>query len=197
MELMIMVAVGLLQAGGGGGGGPAAAIAANLAVNVISVIVLQLILGACWWGTFAKAGQPGWAGFIPIYREIVLLQITDKPIWWIVFAIVCPFVWIVMYLLILIELANRFGQGAGFAIGMFCCWIIFVPMLSYGSYEYMGGRRRRRRDEDDDDDDDGPRRRRGRDDDDDDDDDRPRRRPPARDDDDDDRGIKRRPRGDD
>jgi hypothetical protein len=201
---MILFVIGLLQVrgGGGGGGGAAAAEAGSqVVIQIISLVVGQAILGALWWGTFAKAGQPGWAGFIPIYREIILLQITDKPIWWIVFAIVCFPVWIVMYLLVLIELANRFGQGAGFAIGMFCCGIIFIPLLSYGSYEYMGGRGgRRRRDYDEDEDEDRPRRRRARDEDEDEDeDDRPRRRGRDEDDDDDEgeRRVRRRPRDDD
>jgi hypothetical protein len=198
MQLMMMLAVGLLQArppgGGPGAGGPGAGDAgAQVLIQIIALIVGQGIAGALWYGALTKAGQPGWAGFIPIYREIVLCQMADKPVWWAIVMYFCAPVGIVLMILLYIEIANRFGQGAGFAIGMICCGIIFIPILSYGSSEWMGGRRRRRREDDEDEgDEDRPRRSRARDEDED-EDDRPRRRP-RDDDDDDDERVRRRPR---
>jgi len=187
MELTIMAVLAILQAGQGGGGGGgfggggAADAGAQVMLQLIGLVVGQLISGACWWGAFVKAGQPGWAGFIPIYREIILLQIAEKPVWWVVLMYFCPIVNIIIFILVYIEVANKFGQGAGFAIGMVCCGIIFVPILSYGSSQYLGGAGSRRRDDDDEDDD------------------RPRRSRPRDEDDDDDEGerrVTRRPRDD-
>jgi hypothetical protein len=210
MEWMMMIVVGLLQArppaggGGGGGGGPfgpGVDLGGQILIQLVAQVIGSLISGACWWGAFAKAGQPAWAGFIPIYREIIQCQIADKPVWWAILLVfgelLCAPLFLVMALLLYIEIANRFGQGAGFAIGMLCCGIIFIPILSYGSSEYMGGRRRRRRDDDDEDDeDDRPRRRRARDEDEDEDEDRPRRRPRDDDDDEGEERVRRRPRDD-
>ncbi len=204
MYLMMLLAI--LQVPRVGGPVPAPWLEINWGLEVVYILVGQVLQGILWWGAFAKARQPGWAGFIPVYREIIMCQMTDKPVWWAVFSVFCPCVWLVMYILILIEMANRFGQGGGFAVGLILLGIVFIPILSYGSSQYMGGRRGRRRprdDDDDEDDDDRPRRRRPRDEDEDeDDDDRPRKKPRARDDDDEDddedrRRIKRRPRDDD
>ena len=52
-------------------------------------VVLLIIVGL--WKMFTKAGKPGWASIIPIYNLIVLIEITGKPLWWIVLLFI-PFV---------------------------------------------------------------------------------------------------------
>ena len=37
-----------------------------------------------------KAGQPGWAGLIPIYNLYILLQIAGRPGWWILLCLIPP-----------------------------------------------------------------------------------------------------------
>ncbi len=83
-----------------------------------------------------------------------------------------PFVNLVIGILVAIALAEKFGQGGGFAVGLILLPFVFYPLLAFGSAEYQGGRGRSR----DDDYDDDPRPRRRREDDDDYDDPRPRRR---------------------
>jgi len=151
------------------------------------------------WGVFIKAGQPGWAAIVPYYNFYVLLQITDKPVMWLVFYIICPCVGMVFSILVFIELANRFGQSGGFAAGLILLPIVFLPILGFGSARYMGGRRRRPRrydDDEDEDEDDRPRRpRRRSEEEDEDEDDRPRRpRRRSDEDDEDEDEPPRRPR---
>lgn len=112
---------------------------------VVQILIsIPTIIGM--WGVFAKAGKPGWAAIIPIYNIIVLLDVAEKPAWWVVL-FCCPIVNIIFSILVSIEVANKFGQGAGFAIGLVCLPFIFYPILGFGSAEYQGagGRRRRRR----------------------------------------------------
>ena len=98
-------------------------------------IVLVVIIGL--WKVFTKAGKPGWAAIIPIYNLIVLLEISGKPLWWIILCII-PCVNIVVFILIYIALAKSFGQGTGFGIGMFIFPFIFLPILGFGSSTYVG-----------------------------------------------------------
>jgi Family of unknown function (DUF5684) len=216
--IVILLTILQVRGGGAGAGGGGGMDAAGQAMQSIFSLVFYAIQAAGMWKAFEKAGRPGWAGIIPIYNYIVLLDIAGKEWWWIFIVLCVPFVGL---LLANIAFAEKYGQGAGFAFGLTCCAVVFWPILGFGSSQFEGGRRKRRRprdDDDDDDDDDRPRR--GRDDDDDDDDDRPRRpskpsrardeeeddedrprkKPKARDDDDDDeddRRVKRRPRDDD
>ena len=75
---------------------------------------------------------------MPIYNIIVLLEIVNKPVWWIVLMLV-PLVNIVVAVLVYIELAKCFGKSAGFGIGMVFLGFIFLPMLAFSDAEYMDG----------------------------------------------------------
>jgi hypothetical protein len=98
-------------------------------------VVLLIIIGM--WKVFVKAGKPGWASIIPIYNFVVLLEIVGKPIWWIILMLI-PLVNLIVYIIILIELAKRFGKGIGFALGLLFLPFIFFPVLGFGSAQYHG-----------------------------------------------------------
>ena len=99
----------------------------------LAVIVLMI---AGMWMVFSKAGKPGWAAIVPIYNIIVLLEIVGKPIWWILLCLI-PFVNIVIFILIAIDLAKVFGKGVGFALGLVFLPFIFYPVLGFGSAQYQ------------------------------------------------------------
>lgn len=99
-------------------------------------VIIAVIMIISLWKIFAKAGKPGWASIIPIYNAIVMMQIAGTPIWWILLMFI-PIVNLVISIIVLIELAKRFGQGTGYAIGMLLLPIIFFPMLAFGSATYQ------------------------------------------------------------
>ena len=86
---------------------------------------------------FEKAGQPGWASIVPIYNLVVLLQIVNKPIWWIVLLLI-PLINIVILIMVSIALAEKFGKGGGFAVGMVFLPFVFYPMLGFGDERFQG-----------------------------------------------------------
>jgi hypothetical protein len=103
---------------------------------VIWLAVIALVLAA-WWKLFTKAGRPGWAGIVPIYNMIVLAEIVGRPWWWGLLPLV-PCVGIVFAVILFIDLAKSFGQGVGFAIGLILLGIVFLPLLAFGQYQYIG-----------------------------------------------------------
>ena len=105
------------------------------ALVYLGLIVLTFV---SLWKIFEKAGKPGWAAIVPIYNIIVLLEIVNKPVWWIVLMLV-PLVNIVVAVLVYIELAKCFGKSAGFGIGMVFLGFIFLPMLAFSDAKYMDG----------------------------------------------------------
>jgi Family of unknown function (DUF5684) len=107
----------------------------------VGAIVVGLLIGvvmiAAMWKVFTKAGKPGWAAIIPIYNIIVLLNISGKPTWWIVLFLI-PLVSLVFAILTYVALAERFGKGGGFAVGLIFLGFIFFPILGFGSAQYRG-----------------------------------------------------------
>lgn len=104
-------------------------------VLIIIYLVIAVVVLAGYWKVFTKAGYQGWLAIIPIVNFIVLVMIAGKEWWWILLLFI-PFVNIVIAFLIYKALAERFGQGVGFAIGLFLLSPIFVPILGFGDYQY-------------------------------------------------------------
>jgi hypothetical protein len=103
----------------------------------IAGLAVAVLMVAATWKVFSKAGKPGWAAIIPIYNMIVLLQIVGKPAWWVLLMLI-PVVNLIVCIIVYIELAKAFGQGAGFAIGLLLLGIVFFPVLGFGPAKYVG-----------------------------------------------------------
>ncbi len=108
-------------------------------VMLVLVIELALIVVvvAGMWQTFVKAGQPGWAVLIPIYNIVVLMQIAGKPVWWILLMLI-PLVNFVVSIIVMVAVAENFGKGTGFGIGLAFLPFIFYPILGFGDAQYRG-----------------------------------------------------------
>ena len=94
----------------------------QLAILVISTVAI--------WKVFSRAGKPGWAALIPIYNFYVILKIGNQPGWWVILLFV-PLVNIVIVTMALISLAQRFGRGAGFGLGLTFLPFLFFPLLAF------------------------------------------------------------------
>jgi hypothetical protein len=86
------------------------------------------------WKTFQKAGKPGWAAIIPIYNIWLMIDIADREWWWL---IVVFFIGLAL-IIPLIDLAEKFGKGAGYGLGLYFLPFIFWPMLGLGNAQFQG-----------------------------------------------------------
>jgi hypothetical protein len=103
----------------------------------IVAALIGVVMIAAMWKVFTKAGKPGWAAIVPIYNIIVLLSIAGKPAWWIILLFI-PIVNLVISILMYVALAEKFGKGGGFAMGLVFLGIIFFPILGFGGAQYQG-----------------------------------------------------------
>lgn len=104
-------------------------------LGVLIYFALIIFVIASLWRVFTKAGQPGWAVIIPIYNAYILLKIAGKPGWWLLLMLI-PVVNFIVAILVYVGVAERFGKGAGFAIGLIFLSFIFIPILAFGDAEY-------------------------------------------------------------
>lgn len=115
----------------------AGGILAAFGAALVVYLLIFLFIGFCYGKLFQKAGRPLWAGFVPIYNLIVLLEIVGRPLWWIVLMLI-PFVNVVVLIITSIDLAKSFGKTTGYGIGLLLLGIIFLPMLAFGDARYVG-----------------------------------------------------------
>ncbi len=107
--------------------------------GTIAILAVVVIMIVAMWKMFTKAGKPGWAAIVPIYNLVVLLQIAGKPMWWIILLII-PFVNFIILLLMNLGIAKNFGKSGAFGVGLFLLGPIFIPILAFGSAQYIGPR---------------------------------------------------------
>ena len=115
----------------------AAGIIAFIMAMLIPIVIIVVVTIIGQWKVYTKAGKPGWACIIPIYNLIVLLEIVGKPIWWI-FLFLIPCVNIIFIIWTYNLLSKSFGQSEGFTVGLVLFNAIFICILGFGNYKYLG-----------------------------------------------------------
>ncbi|MGC1373582.1 MAG: DUF5684 domain-containing protein [Candidatus Sulfotelmatobacter sp.] len=90
------------------------------------------------WKMFEKAGQPGWAIVVPFYNLYTMLKVAGRPGWWLILYCI-PVVNLIVMIVVAIDIAKAFGQGAafGFFLLFLLCGIGYL-ILGFGDYEYQG-----------------------------------------------------------
>ena len=100
----------------------------------LALLVLAIAGG---WKMFVKAGKPGWGIIIPIYNLILLLEIAERPTWWIILFFI-PIANLIVAILMYIEVAKKFGKSEAFGVGLALLGFIFMPILGFGDAKYQG-----------------------------------------------------------
>ncbi len=75
---------------------------------LIFFLVIQVIHFLGTWKLYVKAGRKPWEAAVPIYNGIVLMQIINRPKWWIILLFI-PVVNLLMFPVIWIETIRTFG----------------------------------------------------------------------------------------
>lgn len=107
---------------------------------ILVFFVVCGVLIAAQWKVFEKAGRPGWAVIVPIYNTYVLFEITSLPAWLAFFSII-PFLTLIPAIATFIanyRLAKLFGKSDGFAICNIFFGFITIPILGFGSAQFVG-----------------------------------------------------------
>ena len=101
---------------------------------IVSLAVMLLMIASAW-KVYEKAAKPGWAAIVPIYNVIVLLDIVNKPTWWLLLMFI-PLVNFVVGIIVIVRLVRSFGKDVGFAVGLIFLPFIFYPILGFGDATY-------------------------------------------------------------
>jgi len=110
-------------------------LALDLAVPIGIYLIILIVLCIGMFKMFEKGGIPGILGLIPIVNLFFLPKLAGKPGWWGILYFI-PIVGLIIAIIVWIEIATRFGRGAGTAIGLILLSPIFVCILGFGSARY-------------------------------------------------------------
>ncbi|MDO5431972.1 DUF5684 domain-containing protein [Eubacterium sp.] len=111
------------------------------------------------WKLFQKAGEPGWKSIIPFYNQYVLYRFSWKA--YMAFPLIIlgigstllmqyttgamytvgSLAFIAYTVLNIIgyhKISKAFGHGAGYTVGLFFLYPIFIMILGFGKSKYIG-----------------------------------------------------------
>lgn len=110
---------------------------AGVAIFLFVYLAILAVMIVGTWKMYEKAGQPGWGVLIPIYNAVLFCRAAGRPGWWVILYFI-PLVNLIISIIVMIDLAKRFGKGVGFAIGLILLGVVFIPILGFGSAQYQG-----------------------------------------------------------
>lgn len=126
MTLLTARAALPLQNDGGGG---------FVLVFWLVLLAVAIVTIAGTWKTFEKAGKPGWGAIVPIYNTYLMLKIGGNSGWWLL-GLMVPVLNFFVALKMVIDVAQQFGRGIGFGLGLGFLGFVFFPLLGFGDYTY-------------------------------------------------------------
>ena len=105
-------------------------------VMIFYLLVIVVFVVASW-KIFEKAGKPGWHSIIPFYNMYQMFLIAGLSGWWFL-AMFVPFLNIVAYVLLGVNLAHAFGKSTAWGVFLL---VIFGGIghliLGFGSAKYQ------------------------------------------------------------
>lgn len=105
--------------------------------TIIICIAIAVLMIVASWKILTKAGRPGWASIIPFYNYYIEFEMVGMN-GWLFLLLLVPIANIVILIMYNIKLAQVFGKGTGFAIGLIFLKTIFTLILAFGSAQYQG-----------------------------------------------------------
>lgn len=116
-----------------------AAMAGASLVFMLLYLAVIVVMVASLWKLFTKAGKPGWASIVPIYNNIVLLEIIGRPWWWLLIIMLVPFLGLWVAIVVMLDTAKAYGKSTGYGILLALVPVIGFPMLAFSkNANYVG-----------------------------------------------------------
>jgi signal peptidase I len=75
---------------------------------LLFVLIIQIIHFIGTWKLYVRSGRKAWEAAIPIYNAIVLMQIINRPKWWVILLFI-PIINLLMFPVIWVETIRSFG----------------------------------------------------------------------------------------
>ena len=104
---------------------------------LLFILVVQIIHGLSTWKLYVKAGRKAWEAFVPVYNGIVLMQIINRPKYWILLLFI-PVINLFLFPIIWIETLRTFGKKSTLdmvlgvlTLGFYITYVNYTQEVTY------------------------------------------------------------------
>lgn len=100
---------------------------------IIFILIIQVIHFFGTWKLYVKAGRKAWEAAIPVYNAIVLMQMINRPKWWVILLFI-PIINLLMFPVVWVETLRSFGKNS-----LLDTWLAILTLGLYIYYvNYFG-----------------------------------------------------------
>ena len=78
---------------------------------ILFILLVQVVHFLGTWKLYVKAGRKAWEAAIPIYNAVVLMQIINRPKWWVILLFI-PIINLLMFPVIWVETIRSYGRNS-------------------------------------------------------------------------------------
>ncbi|MCK5441226.1 MAG: signal peptidase I [Maribacter sp.] len=104
---------------------------------IIFILIVQAIHFLGTWKLYVRAGRKAWEAAVPIYNAIILMQIINRPKWWVILLFI-PIINLLMFPVIWVETIRSFGRNgqseswlAVLTLGFYIYYVNYALDVSY------------------------------------------------------------------
>ena len=104
---------------------------------LLFILLVQVIHGIGTWKLYVKAGRKAWEAFVPVYNGIVLMQIINRPKYWILLLFI-PVINLFLFPIIWIETLRTFGKKSTLdmvlgvvTLGFYIAYVNYTQEVNY------------------------------------------------------------------
>ena len=103
----------------------------------IFFLIIQVIHFLGTWKLYVKAGRKAWEAAIPVYNAVVLMQIINRPKWWVILLFV-PIINLLMFPILWVETIRSFGKNSNIdtilviaTLGFYIYYVNYLADVKY------------------------------------------------------------------
>ena len=103
----------------------------------IFFLIIQVIHFLGTWKLYVKAGRKAWEAAIPVYNAMVLMQIINRPKWWVILLFI-PIINLLMFPILWVETLRSFGKNSNMdtilvivTLGFYIYYVNYMEEVKY------------------------------------------------------------------
>ena len=104
---------------------------------LLFILILQVVHFLGTWKLYVKAGRKAWEAIVPVYNAVVLMQIINRPKWWVILLFI-PIINLLMFPIIWVETIRSFGKNSSkdtwlviLTLGFYIFYVSYMEDLTY------------------------------------------------------------------
>jgi signal peptidase I len=78
---------------------------------ILFIAIIQVVHFLGTWKLYKAAGRKAWEAAVPVYNAVVLMQIINRPVWWVILLFI-PVVNLIMFPVVWVEIARSFRHNS-------------------------------------------------------------------------------------